>query len=330
MKNIHLCITLLISILAFSQQEKDRAFYFDSINNSATKENFHHYIVIKDYDTPQTKYQYSFFDKTNRIFQEGFTSDKFSIKNVDEIKYYYDNGKLKELITYNSSSNPAGKFAKWYENGQMEIEGENLSNIESTKLISKEKIINAWTKNGKQTVINGNGNYMLSIKDSYNGNYIEKGTIKDGFKNGTWEGTQSFSDSKSILTYTEKYVDGNLIEGCSYDSEMNPYIYDTVFEVASPPGGLKNFLTYIAKNYKTETISDYIDKDLIGTIYIQFIIEKDGSMNDYKVIRDLGFGTAAEAIRMLKSAPKFNPARSRGKIIKSKYTLPIKLTIRVE
>ena len=81
-------------------------------------------------------------------------------------------------------------------------------------------------------------------------------------------------------------------------------------------------------NYKTDLIAEKLKKDLIGKIIIQFIIEKDGNFNEIVVLKDLGFGTGEEAVRMLKSAPMmFKPGKQRGIPVRTRYILPIALRI---
>ena len=54
-----------------------------------------------------------------------------------------------------------------------------------------------------------------------------------------------------------------------------------------------------------------------------FIIEKDGSLSDIKVLRDIGYGTGDEAIRVLKISPKWIPGKQNNKEVRTLYSLPI-------
>jgi hypothetical protein len=63
----------------------------------------------------------------------------------------------------------------------------------------------------------------------------------------------------------------------------------------------------VDKNFKIE------EKDIKGKIYTTFIIEKDGSISDIKILRDLGYGTGKEIIRVLKLSPKWSPGIKDGK-----------------
>jgi protein TonB len=86
------------------------------------------------------------------------------------------------------------------------------------------------------------------------------------------------------------------------------------------PGGRDEFYKFIAKNYRTPDV-----KKLNGKIYITFVIEKDGSLTDIKILRDLGYGTGKEAIRVLELSPKWLPGEQNGQKVRCTYSLPISI-----
>ena len=85
-------------------------------------------------------------------------------------------------------------------------------------------------------------------------------------------------------------------------------------------GGQQALDNFIKENYKTPT-----DKTLKGNIYVTFIVEKDGSLSDIKMLRDLGLGTGAEAIRILKLSPKWKPGKQNDKEIRALYSLVVRV-----
>lgn len=99
-------------------------------------------------------------------------------------------------------------------------------------------------------------------------------------------------------------------------------IYNTAGIEVKPdfPGGIKEFYTYIGKNYKVPDV-----KGLTGKVYISFVIEKDGSLSDIKVLRDVGYGSGEEAVRVLKNSPNWTPAEQNGKKVRVLYMLPISI-----
>lgn len=103
------------------------------------------------------------------------------------------------------------------------------------------------------------------------------------------------------------------------ESQEDNNIYNTAGIEVKPefPGGLQKFYDFFNTNFKLPE-----GEELNGKIFASFIIEKDGSLTDIKVIRDIGFGTGKEAIRVLKMSPKWNPGQQNGKTVRVMYTLP--------
>ncbi|MBO4665071.1 MAG: M56 family metallopeptidase [Bacteroidaceae bacterium] len=87
------------------------------------------------------------------------------------------------------------------------------------------------------------------------------------------------------------------------------------------PGGDKELRNYIQKEmvYPEECLKE----KKAGMVILSFIVENDGSLSDLKVIRSVNTEFDKEAIRLVKSMPKWNPARQRGLYVRCKYTLPI-------
>lgn len=119
-------------------------------------------------------------------------------------------------------------------------------------------------------------------------------------------------------TQSEVKVDAEIIE------DAPNKIYTSVQVLPEFPGGLAGFGKYVQKNYRVPEV----DSDISGNVLVSFVVEKDGSLTDIKVIRDLGYGTGKEAIRMLKSAPKWKPGIQNGKAVRVAYNLPIRLVIK--
>jgi len=69
------------------------------------------------------------------------------------------------------------------------------------------------------------------------------------------------------------------------------------------------------------------ENNVSGTVYVSFVVEKDGSLTDIKVERDIGFGTGEEAIRLLKTSPKWKPGVQNGLPVRVAFTQPFKLAI---
>lgn len=106
-------------------------------------------------------------------------------------------------------------------------------------------------------------------------------------------------------------------------SDQDP-VYNTAGIDIKPdfPGGYDKFFAFVDENFKYPEGNF----NLKGKkIYVTFVVEKDGSLTDIKILRDAAHGTGDEALRVLKLSPKWNPGKHKGEIIRVLYSLPITL-----
>lgn len=105
-------------------------------------------------------------------------------------------------------------------------------------------------------------------------------------------------------------------------------VIDNTENIVQPefPGGLEEFYKFVGKNFKMPLEASKSKVD--GKINMSFSIEKNGTLSDFKIEKDLGFGLGDEAIRVLKLSPKWIPGSKDGEVVKVSYSLPI--TIRAE
>lgn len=101
--------------------------------------------------------------------------------------------------------------------------------------------------------------------------------------------------------------------------------FASIEEMPDFPGGIQKFYAYVSKNYVYPAAAR--EQGVSGRLILSFIVEKDGSLTDIKVVRDLGMGTGDEAMRMLKKAPKWKPGIQNGRPVRVQYTLPIMLNL---
>lgn len=104
--------------------------------------------------------------------------------------------------------------------------------------------------------------------------------------------------------------------------EADNNIYNTAGIEVKPefPGGMQAFYKFIAKKYRAPR-----QKGLSGKVFVSFVIDKDGSVTDIRVIRDIGHGTGEEAVRVLEKCPKWTPGYQQGRPVRVLYSLPINI-----
>ena len=99
----------------------------------------------------------------------------------------------------------------------------------------------------------------------------------------------------------------------------------TIFEVVENmpefPGGQAALMQYLAKNIKYPTIAQ--ENGTQGRVIVQFVVNKDGSIVDAKVVRSVDPYLDKEALRVINTMPKWNPGMQRGKPVRVKFTVPV-------
>ena len=108
--------------------------------------------------------------------------------------------------------------------------------------------------------------------------------------------------------------------------EPEDQIFEIVENPAVPPtGDIPSLLKWIASHI--EYPQSALDNGIQGKVVLRFVVEKDGSIGDILVARKVDPALDKEAVRVLKSMPKWTPGKQRGKPVRSYFTLPISFTI---
>ena len=99
---------------------------------------------------------------------------------------------------------------------------------------------------------------------------------------------------------------------------INPGV---IAEMPEFPGGMEKLIQFIEEN--THLPKCVTDGKVQGRSGSEMVVEKDGTLSDFKVVRSLHKDCDSEAIRVLKSMPRWKPARLRGKTVRMQYTVPV-------
>lgn len=306
---------LLISNIGFSQVSEtkelilsptDKFIYLDSTNQETKSKDYAYIRVIKDSKLIKKSYAVQEYYRSGEMRMEGISETNNGNSKEGIVTYYYKNTNKKSTTNY-VKGRVNGINLEWYENGNKKLEGEYIE--DEKKMTAIHKIYKFWDINGIQKVADGIG--FFEDKDE---NEYSKGEIKNGFKEGVWEG--SFKNSK--CTYKEIYKNGKLISGETVDKDNITYNYTEIETKPEYKSGMMDFYKYVAKNYRIPN-----QQGLKGKVYVTFVVDKDGKIVEPKVLRDLGYGTGEEAIRILKNCDKWIPAEQRGRKVRCTYSLPI-------
>ena len=110
------------------------------------------------------------------------------------------------------------------------------------------------------------------------------------------------------------------------DETTCPKIWVITEEAPEPPGGIKGLQHFLAKNTKYPVQA--IENDMQGKVYVRFVINEKGEVENAHVIRPVYPLLDKEALRVVQSLPKWKPGKQGGKAVKVWYTVPIVFVLR--
>jgi len=122
-------------------------------------------------------------------------------------------------------------------------------------------------------------------------------------------------------TYVQEYIPPIQVEEDEEEVIEEEEIFVVVESMPSFPGGMYKLMEYLHKNIKYPLLAKELN--IQGRVFVTFVIEKDGSVNDVKLLRGIGGGCDEEAIRVVKSMPKWIPGSQRNIPVRVQYNLPI-------
>ncbi|GAA4433179.1 hypothetical protein GCM10023091_06330 [Ravibacter arvi] len=211
---------------------------------------------------------------------------------------WHDNGLIKSVVEYATSPNdrvysaPAPFSPMYY--------------------------LNAWSRDGKQTLVDGDG-YWNDTGVELNGELIrESGAVAAGLKKGKWVGIRA----DSSLYYEEVFVNGQLESGTSYDGDGTRFTYTDPGKLPEFKGGRNKMYQFLASNIRyTETAAR---QGATGRVLISFVVCQDGTLCDYDLVRGVESSLDEEALRVVKMmSGSWKPGFLKGKAVRVRHILPV-------
>lgn len=125
-----------------------------------------------------------------------------------------------------------------------------------------------------------------------------------------------------------KFIILNFLFGflCMYAQKINAQtnnetIYKMTEQAPAPQGGLSTFYSYTEDNIKRPMTAK--QKGVKGQVFVQFVVEKDGTLSNIKIIKGIGAGCDEEVVKCLKKAPRWKPGKQKGQNVRVQQTLAI-------
>ena len=104
-------------------------------------------------------------------------------------------------------------------------------------------------------------------------------------------------------------------------SQSKQNVYDTVEQMPEFPGGMPAMIEFLQTNLKYP--SDAKKQNVGGRVLVMFVVEPDGSISNVRVAKKVFPSLDAEALRVVKAMPKWNPGKEKGKPVRVNFSLPI-------
>ncbi len=102
-------------------------------------------------------------------------------------------------------------------------------------------------------------------------------------------------------------------------------VYSVVENQPEFPGGIQEMYMFLARNIKYPTAA--AKANVTGKVFLNFVITTEGEIQDIKILKGIGFGADAEAVRVVKEMPRWKPGMQSGKAVNVRYNLPIAFQI---
>lgn len=105
------------------------------------------------------------------------------------------------------------------------------------------------------------------------------------------------------------------------DSTAKEEVFMVAEQMPEYPGGMKEMLKFLQENVKYP--ENAMKNNVQGRVIVQFVIEKDGTPTEFKVLRSVDPDLDAEALRVLQTMPKWKPGMQKGQVVRVKFTVPV-------
>ena len=112
-----------------------------------------------------------------------------------------------------------------------------------------------------------------------------------------------------------------VVETPAEKAETKDEVFMVVEQMPEFPGGIQELMSFLSKNIKYPKAAQ--ENGIQGRVIVQFVVEKDGTPTEFKVMRSVDPDLDAEALRVMKEMPKWKPGMQKGQVVRVKYTLPV-------
>ncbi len=282
------------------------------------------------------------FHENGKLYSKG--NFKSNIQ-VGKWTYYYDNGNVKEKILFNG--NHFIVIESYGKDGIIKVEkGTGIWTYKFVVSITESYQLHAPVNNGLRIgdwELKNQNEQVILIESYENGMFKAGKQGNPGFMKpynqtqftsglfypSSYQSIESFAHDEIVTTSDYPFLNHlpnrselKSISGAYLNADNDSIIdHDKVEESPIPPGGLPAFYKYVGKNmdYPNQARRAGIE----GRVFVQFVVNTDGSILDVRTLKGIGGGCDEEAERVIRNAPSWTPGTLNGKPVKVRMILPL-------
>lgn len=132
-------------------------------------------------------------------------------------------------------------------------------------------------------------------------------------------------NAEEVIVAPEASAGPTKVEAAVEAAPKEEEVFTVVEQNPEPAGGMAALGSYLGKNLRYPPAAQRAN--VAGKVFVSFVVNTDGSIQDVQVLKGLGFGTDEEAVRVVKGMPKWKPGKQSGRPVRVKFNLPISFTL---
>ncbi|RKR81609.1 TonB family protein [Mucilaginibacter gracilis] len=325
-KNLYLfIIALLFCARVFAQSQ---TFYYNAHGKQVAGPDSAAYkrvLTLSDTVAQTTMFNFTDYYNDGKIRLTGKTSQLKGNVLEGRCVRYYPSGNMEQIANYTLGM-MNGTTYDYYPNGKLyRVVKYEVQRPTPNSFVEKMPlIITCNDSTGAPLATNGNGEYM-----GYGADFktiAEQGYIKNGLKVGQWQGQINNEKQHLKFGFNESYEDGKLNSGKSTDDDGTEHYYTARNVIPIFTGGERAFSQFLRDNIRYPKRDR--ENNIQGKVFVSFVVEKDGKLTGFKVLRSPGESFSAESLRVLNMSPNWSPSLWYGHPVRLEFTVPINFSLR--
>ena len=311
-----LTIILSLYLINVSAQEIISKIYFDKKNEQVNNIDSAYYLreITAKNESGLYKIKENYLNGSLKLVGQLLNYDPALV--FEGLKTSYHLNGVKEAEEDYKKGQKVGDSKSFYQNGNLKEHRVYVDNITKKPKVEilNYRTIQVADSLGK-TFLDDNGNGIVNLKQT-NGD-VEFGKYVNGFKNGTWKSTNLNKDDK----FEDTYENGKFIEGKTIKADGTIITYNDLEKLPEFKGGIEAFGKFLNKNlrYPPNARKNKIQ----GRVFINFVVESDGSLTGLKVLEGVEDELDKEALRVISLLTQWIPGLQRGIPVRVSYIVPI-------